>query len=262
MKTKFFEVLKTDTLDEIIFENRNKEYGSYEIRKKKDESLLKALGTSLSFLLLFALLAKFAMLLKPETTNEDPVIITAGFSDINLEELYLPKLPELQIPKSLQIKNFSGPPVVVTETEAIEGMEMPTIEDLLNQSGIGETVPDNLTAFPPDSDPVIEEVIDYNSVQLMPQFKGDFQKWFFRHIFYSTDAIGYNIQGSVVVEFIIDNLGKVTQIKILRSVHPVLDQAVVNTLLSCPDWKPGMQNGYPVKVRYTMPVRFKIDMHE
>jgi periplasmic protein TonB len=262
MKTKFFEVLQTDTLDEIIFENRNKEYGSYEIRKKKDESLLKALLTSLSLLLLFALSAKFATLLMPEPNSDDIVDIEATFTDVNLNDPVVPKMPELEIPKSLEVKNIGGPPVVVSETDITPDMALPTMEDLLDQQGTGDIAPENLNFDPAGTDPVLEEIIyDPVNVQLMPKFKGDFQKWFFNHISYSSDAVGYNIQGTVVVEFIIDNLGKVTQIKVLRGVHPALDQSVINTLSSCPDWKPGMQNGYPVKVRYIMPVKFKIDIY-
>ena len=65
-------------------------------------------------------------------------------------------------------------------------------------------------------------------------------------------------EGRVVLQFVIDKEGHVTDIQILRGVTPELDQAAIDVVSSLPDWKPGMQDGEAVNVKYTLPIVFKL----
>lgn len=67
-----------------------------------------------------------------------------------------------------------------------------------------------------------------------------------------------SIEGKVFAQFVIDKRGNLTGIKILRGVDPLLDNEVVEALKNSPQWKPGMQNGQPVKVAMSMPISFQL----
>ena len=62
----------------------------------------------------------------------------------------------------------------------------------------------------------------------------------------------------MVVQFVVDKTGKVGNIQVVRSIDKLLDQAAIDVVRALPAWKPGMQNGQPVNVRYTLPVSFKL----
>ena len=62
----------------------------------------------------------------------------------------------------------------------------------------------------------------------------------------------------MVVQFVVDKEGKVGNIQVVRSIDKMLDQAAIDVVRALPDWKPGMQDGQPVNVRYTLPVNFKL----
>ena len=65
-------------------------------------------------------------------------------------------------------------------------------------------------------------------------------------------------EGRVVLQFVIDKEGHVTDIQVLRSVTPELDQAAIDAVKNSPKWAPGMQDGEPVNVKYTLPIVFKL----
>jgi periplasmic protein TonB len=78
---------------------------------------------------------------------------------------------------------------------------------------------------------------------------------------YPSDALHNNIDGRVFVQFVIDAKGKVTNVTIIRSVHPSLDREALRVVNSMPDWTPGMQNGRRVRVSYTVPIMFKLQTY-
>ena len=105
-----------------------------------------------------------------------------------------------------------------------------------------------------------EEAVPFQVVDQKPSFKGGdankFSKWVNSHLVYPVDAKEKNIQGRVTLQFTIEADGRVTNVKVLKSAHPSLDQEAVRVVSSSPKWNPGMQNGKPVKVTYTFPVIF------
>ena len=101
----------------------------------------------------------------------------------------------------------------------------------------------------------------FRSVEQMPQFPGGeaaLMKYLQSHINYPPMAAENNVQGRVVVQFVVDKTGKVGEVKVVRSVDKDLDKEAVRVCKSLPKFTPGRQNGQAVSVWYTLPVTFKL----
>lgn len=95
----------------------------------------------------------------------------------------------------------------------------------------------------------------------MPTFPGGeaaLMKWLQSHINYPTVAMENNVQGKVIVQFVVTKTGKVGEVKVVRSVDRDLDKEAVRVCKSLPDFVPGRMNGQAVNVWYTLPVTFKL----
>ena len=108
-------------------------------------------------------------------------------------------------------------------------------------------------------------IVDENGVhqvcEEMPEFSGGMQecmKWLGKNINYPEDCKKEGIQGRVIVQFVVDKDGSIKDPTIARGVHPSLDKEALRVLGSMPNWKPGKQKGEAVKVKYTIPVMFRL----
>ncbi len=111
--------------------------------------------------------------------------------------------------------------------------------------------------------PVVEEEKTdiYQIAEVMPEFPNGLATLFnfiSDNLKYPSDALEKGIQGRVVVQAVVNEDGSVTQPKILKSISPSLDKEALRIVSIMPKWKPGTQDGIPVKVRYTFPVVFKL----
>jgi TonB family protein len=96
----------------------------------------------------------------------------------------------------------------------------------------------------------------------MPEFHGgieDLYEFISENIIYPKDAREKHIQGSVVVEFVIEKDGSIGKTNVLKSVHPLLDEEAVRIIKMLSPWIPAKVNGKPVSIWYTLPVRFSVD---
>ena len=103
------------------------------------------------------------------------------------------------------------------------------------------------------------EVLDV--VEQMPAFPGEssgLMKWISQNIKYPRNAQENGIQGRVVCTFVVERDGSVSDVQVKRSVDPSLDKEAVRVLSMMPKWTPGMQDGKPVRVKYTIPVIFRL----
>ena len=93
-----------------------------------------------------------------------------------------------------------------------------------------------------------------------PTFKGggpnNFATWAAMHVKYPKYAKEAGIEGTVIVHFVIDRNGKISEAHVHESVHPVLDEEAVRVVMKSPKWKPAKKDGKPVKVSYTLPIVF------
>jgi len=95
----------------------------------------------------------------------------------------------------------------------------------------------------------------------MPEYPGGMKemlKFLQENVKYPENAMKNNVQGRVIVQFVVEKDGTPTEFKVLRSVDPDLDAEALRVLQTMPKWKPGMQRGEVVRVKYTVPVSFKL----
>ena len=98
-------------------------------------------------------------------------------------------------------------------------------------------------------------------VEQMPSFPGglaELMKWLDSHVRYPTAAIRDGIQGRVFVSFIVEPDGSISNVKLVRSVDTNLDREALRVVAEMPKWIPGKQNGAAVRVKYNVPVTFKL----
>ena len=101
----------------------------------------------------------------------------------------------------------------------------------------------------------------FDVVEQMPSFPGGMaalMAYLQKSIKYPPVAEENGIQGRVVCTFVVERDGSVTDVKVAKSVDPSLDKEAVRVVKSMPKWNPGMQNGSPVRVKYNVPVQFKL----
>ncbi len=108
--------------------------------------------------------------------------------------------------------------------------------------------------------PVPDEVFDV--VEVMPVYPGGMEgliKYLSENISYPKDAKEQKISGRVIITFVIEKDGSVTEVTTVKSVFPSLDEEAVRVVKGMPNWKPGMQKGKAVRVKYTLPISFSLD---
>lgn len=101
----------------------------------------------------------------------------------------------------------------------------------------------------------------FDIVEVMPQYPGGqiaMLKYFMENIKYPEQAMKKGIQGRVTVRFIVEKDGSISDVRPVLSVHPLLNKEAVRVVESMPKWSPGKQNGKPVRVRFNVPVMFKL----
>ena len=107
-----------------------------------------------------------------------------------------------------------------------------------------------------------EDDVPYVKVEQMPSFQGGdlmtFRHWVTKQIQYPEVAKANNITGRVLVMFVIERDGSLTNIRVLQSPDSSLSDEVIRVFKSSPKWTPGMQRGEAVRVKYTMPVDFRL----
>ena len=109
--------------------------------------------------------------------------------------------------------------------------------------------------------PIEGEVKIFDIVEQMPSFPGGNKALFdylSENIKYPILAEENGIQGRVIVTFVVEKDGSITEAKVVKSVHPSLDKEALRVVKGMPKWIPGVQNGVPVRTKYTIPVTFKL----
>ena len=112
------------------------------------------------------------------------------------------------------------------------------------------------------SDPGTPDNPIFEVVEHMPEFTGGgmpaLMEYLSKNIKYPEAAMKKGIQGRGIVQFVVEKDGSITNVKILRSVDPELDKEAVRVVSAMPKWKPGTQRGEAVRVRFTVPVMFRL----
>ena len=138
----------------------------------------------------------------------------------------------------------------------------PLAAALLLASNISCTSTENQEASIESADSRAAETPIFQIVEEMPEFTGGMvacMKYLSANINYPEEAIKNGIQGRVIVQFVVEKDGSITDPKVAKGVDPLLDKEALRVVSTMPNWKPGKQRGEAVRVKYTLPVSFKMD---
>ena len=123
------------------------------------------------------------------------------------------------------------------------------------------TAQETMIPYRPGCGPVDEEKV-YSVVEQMPSFPGgtralmDYLK---KNVTYPKECEETCVQGRVIITFIVGKNGSITKAKVVKSVHPALDKEALRVVKNMPYWIPGRQNGRKVRVKYAIPITFRLD---
>ncbi len=190
-----------------------------------------------------------------EWTNSEVKVYEVANSDFLLED-------EIEIQTTQEELPPPPPPPV---PEVIE--ELNIVEDNVKTETIKIETEDNkdkiVISAPVAAPKVVEEddQVIFQVVETMPTFPGGDQalfKFLSDNIRYPVIAQENGIQGRVICQFVVNRDGSIVDVEVVRSVDPSLDREAIRVIRSMPNWKPGMQRGKAVRVKYTLPVNFRL----
>jgi periplasmic protein TonB len=248
---------KVPEFDDIIFENRNKTYGAYSLRKqyKSTASLSILGGITFSAILVIAL----SLMTEKGKADPGPIVIAIAKLDPSVLKVVPPPLPKAPSNPVNILRNLK--PEVVNDTNGLTSIP---ITDSLIAFGKNGNVTDSIGHDPGATTPDIpvEDNTIFTVVQEKPEFPGGDEalfKFIGDNIKYPAEAESNNIQGRVILKFVVNPDGSVDKIELLRSVDPLLDTEAVRVVKTLPKFRPGKQNGVPVHVWFILPVFFRIE---
>ncbi|HLO58309.1 MAG TPA: energy transducer TonB [Bacteroidales bacterium] len=248
------------TLTDLVFENRNKEYGSYFLRKRFPRYLLVA------FLIAFFAVATgvavpFIKALNADKTNVVLVKETvAELQNVKTDQDAPPPPPPPPPPAAMEQQVRYTAPVVVEEAD--ENVQLAIVDDV-KESTSNEPPPETIEVVAaPEEQVIVEDEPAFVFVEEQATFQGGsletFRDWVQKNLVYPPVAVENGIFGRVTVQFAVNSRGEVTDVKILRGVDPSLDKETIRVILSSPKWGPAKQGGRAVKQQFVMPVIFQL----
>ncbi len=263
------DLLKPQWLD-LVFEGRNKKYGAYELRKENPKTSLKAL---LFGAVIFGLAVSMPLILEMLPKNDDSnKVLDEQVVLVNLETPKEnipppPPPPEPPKPKIDEVKFVA--PKVVEANKVVE--EIKTIDELKDKNIAakdqkGDDKADIVIDQPTGNADKDAEIIDNNvyssaGIEVQPEFPGGaagFSKYVQKN--YRTPEVEQDLKGRVFIEFVVEKDGSLTDIKVVRDLGFGTGAEAVRMLKSAPKWKPGVQNGKFIRVRYSLPIMLDIKM--
>lgn len=254
---------------ELIFDPQHRGYGAYELRQNSPSRHIRALIYASLF---FVLLVSTPALLKkiiPEGVEKE--VSVRMLSDIKLEK---PKenniLNEILPPPPPVMRNtIKFTPPVIKPDEQVADEEQPLLqkEVVEAKAAISNVTYDKGTddiAAPvqvaKENNQITEEADKpFVIVEQMPQFPGgekEMMKFIKTNLRYPTTAAEAGISGTVILNFVVDRDGKITGIKVIRSIGGGCDEEAFRVISKMPAWNPGKQGGMAVRVSFTVPIKF------
>ena len=267
------------SLNDIVFEGRNKAYGAFDIRRAYGRNVTRALIIGAAFLVMLVAIPAIAKYLEERKPKEvlnlqENVLMDAPPLDNAAPPPPPPPPPEAPPPPPPKLNTVKfTPPVVKKDNEVQRTEEVPDQDELKDKAVSTVTVKGNTAAPPPDlSDlsgegkaPVAEVLEDkvYTYVEQMPQLPGGggqqaivnaIQKAFR----YPAVDLRNQIEGRVFAKFTVDENGNLTDVETVKGLSSTIDAETIRAIKTLPKFIPGKQNGRAVKVSFTVPISLKI----
>lgn len=252
---------------DLVFDARYRSYGGYELRIHSSRRLIRSLLISG---VLFVLIVSAPLLLKqifPKKTEKD--ISVRVLTDIRLEKPKVENiLKEIPPPPALLTNSIKFVTPVVKPDEQVAEEIPPTQKELIEEKVAIGTV--NFDQGNDISAPAISDnakITEESDVPLlvadqMPQFPGgerEMMRFIKFNLHYPASAQENGVQGTVILNFVVDREGKITNIKVIKGIGFGCDEESIRVLQKMPLWSPGKQKGHTVLVSFTMPIRFVLN---
>jgi protein TonB len=261
------DVIKVPSFDDMIFKNRNKEYGAYTLRKKYYRTLLLAFISGM-IILSIAVVAPYikaaGMDITQNTEEEEVVFVQMEKLDQPDEEvvkIYAPPPPP-QEQFQQQIKYVAPEVVDSVVPQEVGVMTMDESVQTVRDDQVAENIQYVQEGDGEEVTPVEEEPVFF-IVEEMPSFQGKgedgFRQFIAKNLRYPEIAAENGISGRVYVQFAVNSKGQVVDAVVVRGIDPALDQEALRVVTSSPRWEPGRQRGTPVKVQFTFPINFILE---
>jgi protein TonB len=268
-----FDLYKAEWLD-LVFDHRNKAYGAYELRKNYGQTMVKAMGLSFIAVALF-IAASFVFRVKPQPVYK--------FTPIDLKKVDIAPPVEVKPKKAEAPKSVDPPaPAVQVKTTAIPSrvvpddqrtVDPPVISDI--QGAIGPANvdgPDKGVQNQMDQGkasgggsglaPSDETIHSTGEVlEVMPEPVGGAAAWakfLQKNLRFPAVAQENGVSGRVILSFVIEKDGSLSNIVVDRKAGYGFDEEATRVLKLAKAWKPGIQNGQAVRVKYTIPINFQL----
>jgi periplasmic protein TonB len=270
------------TLDEMVFANRNKEYGAYFLRKNYSSYLTRAALIGVGFALtLFMGAWGYNKYILPAWNKANEEKVEIDLSKLKQEEVpeekpdIPPPPPEAPPPPPPEVKQIKFlPPVPKRDEEVVIEEPPPPIEEtekavISNKTVEGDDVVNDFTPPPPPpaitkpvelEKPAEEEI--FTAVEQSPEFPGgtrEMYKYLRENIKYPSAAQRANVSGKVFVKFVVERDGSIGNVDVMKGIGFGCDEEAIRVIKSMPKWNPGKQNGKSVRVFYTMPVVYTLE---
>lgn len=265
---------------DIVFAGRNQSYGAYKLRQGTGKRNV----ISIIAVVALALLCQLGLTLK-KAADAEAKKRTAMTEVVELSKLEQPKKKaEVKQPKKVEVEpekvvervkssiKFTAP-VIKKDNEVKPEEELKTQDEVMNTKTAigaidvkgnddkgGEVLKLKEAVAQPEPKPEVENKV-FDVVEQMPSFPGGptaLMKFLSENVKYPVVAQENGVQGRVVVSFVVERDGSITDVNVVRSVDPSLDREAARVVKSMPNWIPGKQNGSAVRVKYNVPVSFKL----
>jgi len=271
------DLIQNDWVD-LIFKGRNQEYGAYKLRKGTTKRNIWAIIA----VIIFAALLFAAMAIKNIVDENARKVAAQQVTEVSaldqpkkkaeVKQKKIEVEPEKVVERVKSSIKFTAP-VIKKDKEVKPEDEIKNQEDLMkNKTAIGaievkgndekggEVLKLKEEVAQPEP-PKVEENKIFEVVEVQPQFPGGqaaLMEYLKSHVKYPVVAQENGVQGRVTVQFVVEKDGSVTAVKAVKSVDPSLDKEACRVVASMPKWSPGKQNGQSVRVRYHVPVVFRL----
>ena len=269
---------------EMVFAGKNKEYGAYQLRKGTSGRNIKSL---LILVIAAALVGGFLAwkVIEQKQAEEQQAYMEAmelaklqqqAKKEEKKKEPVKPKIePKKEIPVARETQKFTAPVIkkdelvkeenqvkqmdkldekVAVGTENKAGVKDRTVEAVRSEIAVAAPPP------PPAPKPEVATKV-FDVVEEMPSFPGGngaLMSYLNGNTKYPVVAQENGVQGKVIISFVVERDGSISDVRVARSVDPSLDREAQRVVKSMPRWTPGKQNGQTVRVKYTVPVVFRL----
>ena len=268
---------------DLVFAGKNQDYGAYKLRKGTSGRNIKALVILIIAAALVGGFLAWKVIEQKNAEQQQAYMEAMQLAQLQKEakkqeekkqEQVKPKVePKKEIPVARETQKFVAPVIkkdelvkesnqmkqmdqldakIAVGTETHEGAKDRTIEAVRNDIAVA-------TPPPAPNEEVTQKVFDV--VEVMPSFPGGqaaLLQYLNSHVKYPVVAQENGIQGRVTISFVVERDGSITDVKVARSVDPSLDKEAARVVSSMPRWTPGKQNGSAVRVKFNVPVVFKL----